>query len=151
MEPKFIELHTRGLNSGAGCQVSVNVAAIKCFHMNLDERIPSETGVIETADDCMYLVTESYTEIKQLIHDSGILIHRADPRLNTERELTFAELREMIGEPVWNSNLLRWELVKKADDLYITTCSIGQYDSHYDENDLIKTPLYRMRRDDGKA
>lgn len=147
MESKFIELHTRDRDSLDGGPVSVNVAAIKCFHMNLDERIPSETGVIETVDECMYLVSESYDEVKQLIKDSGILIHRADPRLNTERELTFSELREMIGEPVWNSNLLRWELVKKADDLYITTCSTGQYDSHYDENDLIKTPLYRMRRE----
>lgn len=138
MEPKFIELHQRG-----GRKL-----------LNVDKLV----AVVDTSDDLYESAAlllgsttprgfdESYDEIKQLIHDSGILIHRADPRLNTERELTFAELREMIGEPVWNSNLLRWELVKKVDDLYITTCSTGQYDSLYDENDLIKTPLYRMRR-----
>ena len=130
MEPKFIELH-----DGAE-PLSINVELVEWF---ADETI--------SMTNCEHRVLESYDDIKQLIKDSGILIHRADPRLNTERELTFVELREMIGEPVWNSNLLRWELVKKADDLYITTCGTGQYDSHYDEDDLIKTPLYRMRRE----
>ena len=136
MEPKFIELHNRK----TGDLLSINIQHIVSC---------GKKGVILTGipTDITLATVESYDEIKQLIHDSGILIHRADPRLNTERELTFSELREMIGEPVWNSNLLRWELVKKADDLYITTCSTGQYDSHYDENDLIKTPLYRMRRE----
>ena len=136
MEPKFIELHDRE----TGDLFSINIQHIVSC---------GKKGVILTGipTDIALATVESYDDIKQLIHDSGILIHRADPRLNTERELTFAELREMIGEPVWNSNLLRWELVKKADDLYITTCSTGQYDSHYDENDLIKTPLYRMRRE----
>lgn len=147
MESKFIELHPRHRNSLDGGPVSVNVAAIKCFHMNLDERIPSETGVIETVDECMYLVSESYDEIKQLIHDSGILIHRADPRLDETHPLTMADLQGMVGEPVWNSNLRQWELVKKANDLYITTCSTGEYSNSYDENDLIRTPLYRMRRE----
>ena len=130
MEPKFIELHD------GSEPLSINVELVEWF----------ADGTISMTN-CEHRVLESYDEIKQLIKESGILIHRADPRLNTERELTFAELREMIGEPVWNSNLLRWELVKRADDLYITTCSTGQYDSHYDEGDLIKTPLYRMRRD----
>lgn len=136
MEPKFIELHNRK----TGDLLSINIQHIVSC---------GKKGVILTGipTDITLATVESYDEIKQLIKDSGILIHRADPRLNTERELTFSELREMIGEPVWNSNLLRWELVKKADDLYITTCSTGQYDSHYDENDLIKTPLYRMRRE----
>ena len=136
MEPKFIELHDRE----TGDLFSINIQHIVSC---------GKEGVILTGipTDIALATVESYDEIKQLIKDSGILIHRADPRLNTERELTFVELREMIGEPVWNSNLLRWELVKKADDLYITTCGTGQYDSHYDEDDLIKYPLYRMRRE----
>ena len=130
MEPKFIELHD------GSEPLSINVELIEWF---ADKTI--------SMTNCEHRVLESYAEIKQLIHDSGILIHRADPRLDTTTPLTMADLQDMIGEPVWNSNLLQWELVKKADDLYITTCSTCQYDSLYDENDLIKTPLYRMRRD----
>lgn len=129
MEPKFIELHD------GSEPLSINVELVEWF----------ADGTISMTN-CEHRVLESYEEIKQLIHDSGILIHRADPRLDTTTPLTTADLKEMIGEPVWNSNLLRWELVKRADDLYITTCSTGQYDSLYDENDLIKTPLYRMKR-----
>lgn len=136
MEPKFIELHDRE----TGDLFSINIQHIVSC---------GKEGVILTGipTDIALATVESYDEIKQLIKDSGILIHRADPRLDTTTPLTMEDLKEMIGEPVWNSNLLRWELVKRADDLYITTCSTGQYDSHYDEGDLIKTPLYRMRRE----
>lgn len=138
MESKFIELHQ------SGGRKLLNVDKLVAVVDTSDNLY--ESAVLLLGSTIPRGFDESYDEIKQLIHDSGILIHRADPRLNTERELTFAELREMIGEPVWNSNLLRWELVKEAGDLYITTCSTGQYDSYYDEGDLIKTPLYRMKR-----
>jgi hypothetical protein len=153
MESKFIELHTRDRNSLDGGPVSVNVAAIKCFHMNLDERIPSETGVIETVDECMYLVSESYDEIKQLIKDSGILIHRADPRLDETHPLTMADLQGMVGEPVWNSNVLHWYLVNSiqtdpdGSHEQIILRTRGGAELPFDEDDLIKTPLYRMRRE----
>ena len=135
MEPKFIELHDRE----TGDLYSINIQHIVAC---------GKKGVILTGipANIALATVESYDEIKQLIHDSGILIHRADPRLDETHPLTMEDLKEMIGEPVWNSNLLRWELVKKADDMFITTRGTGQYDSLYDENDLIKTPLYRMRR-----
>ena len=129
MEPKFIELHD------GSEPLSINVELVEWF----------ADGTISMTN-CEHRVMESYDDIKQLIKDSGILIHRADPRLDETHPLTMEDLKDMIGEPVWNSNLLRWELVKEAGDLYITTCGTGQYDSLYDENDLIKTPLYRMRR-----
>ena len=87
MEPKFIELHTRDRNSGGGDPMSVNVEAIQCFHPDPDHQMPDKPGVVEATDGSFYTVTESYDEIKQLIHDSGILIHRADPRLNAPTAL----------------------------------------------------------------
>ena len=66
--------------------------------------------------DIALATVESYDDIKQLIHDSGILIHRADPRLDETHSLTMEDLKEMIGEPVWNSNTGKWTLVRN----YIT-------------------------------
>lgn len=138
MEPKFIELHQRGERKLLNVDKLVAVVDIS------DDLY--ESAVLLLGSTTPRGFDESYDEIKQLIHDSGILIHRADPRLDTTTPLTMADLKEMIGEPVWNSNILRWELVKKADDMFITTRGTGQYDILYDEKDLIKTPLYRMRR-----
>lgn len=142
MESKFIELHDRE----TGDLFSINIQHIVSC---------GKDGVILTGipTDIALATAESYDEIKELIKDSGILIHRADPRLNTEWELTLSELREMIGEPVWNSNVLHWYLVDSiqtdpdGSNEKVILRTRGGAELPFDEDDLIKYPLYRMRRE----
>ena len=135
MEPKFIELHD------GSEPLSINVALVEWF----------ADGTISMMN-CEHRVLESYAEIKQLIHDSGILIHRADPRLDTTTPLTMEDLQDMIGEPIWNSNVLHWYLVDSIQtDLdgsneKVILRTRGGAELPFDEDDLIKYPLYRMRR-----
>ena len=130
---KFIEVHDKDTD----IKLSFNVDKITVFS---DQTIDTEREGFEVA--------ESYEEIKQLIHDVGVLIHKADPRLNLTKPLTMDDLREMIGEPVWNSNTLKWELVWYYGDAreIIFTRDCGA-DYEYDADDLIKTPLYRMKKE----
>lgn len=135
---KFIELHDNETKS----PISINVNNISDFHVDYD----GQTAVDVGRD--AYLVAEAYEEIKQLIHDVGVLIHKPDPRLNLTKPLTMDDLREMIGEPVWNSNTLKWELVWYYGDAkeVIFTRDCGA-DYEYDADDLIKFPLYRMKKE----
>lgn len=135
---KFIELHDNETKS----PISINVNNIADFHVDYD----GQTAVDVGRD--AYLVAEAYEEIKQLIHDVGVLIHKADPRLDMTKPLTMDDLREMIGEPVWNSNTLKWELVWYFGDArkIIFTRDCGA-DYEYDADDLIKFPLYRMKKE----
>ena len=131
MMSKFIELHD-------GMQpISINVDSIEWF---ADETISMHNSEIK--------VVESYEEIKQMILDAGVLIHKADPRLDTTTPLTLEDLKNMIGEPVWNSNALKWELVWYFGDAkeIIFTRDCGA-DYEYDADDLIKFPLYRMKKE----
>ena len=145
MEPKFIELHDILKNN----PTSVNIAHIINF------RVYEKDGVtvFETSDGNNYAVSESYAEIKQLIHDSGILIHRADPRLDETHRLTMEDLQDMIGEPIWNSNVLHWYLVDSiqtdpdGSNEKVILRTRGGAELPFDEDDLIKYPLYRMRRE----
>ena len=137
MEPKFIELH-----DGAD-PLSINVELVEWF---ADETI--------SMTNCEHRVLESYDEIKQLIKDSGILIHRADPRLDTTTPLTMVDLKDMIGEPVWNSNNGFWYLVNSiqtdpdgSHEKIILRTTKGRIELLFDEDELIKFPLYRMRRE----
>ena len=134
---KFIELHfpIEG-------KVSFNVEDILCFFVRDDDTI------IRAKDGNCYAVTESYDEVKTLIKDAGVLIHKPDPRLNMAAPLTMDDLRNMIGEPVWNSNTLKWELVWYYGDAreIIFTRDCGA-DYEYDADDLIKTPLYRIKKE----
>ena len=92
-------------------------------------------------------VTESYDEVKTLIHDAGVLIHKADPRLDTTTPLTMEDLKYMEGESVWNSNTLKWMLIHRFVDadkpIVWLVLSDGQF-KVMTVDDLIKTPLYRM-------
>ena len=132
MMSKFIEVHGKD----NGMPVSVNVENIVAF----------EPGDIALQTVGILKITESYDEIKQLILDAGVLIHKPDPRLNLTKPLSIEDLSGMIGEPVWNSNTLKWELVWYFGDareiIFTRDCSA---DYEYDADDLIKTPLYRMK------
>lgn len=136
MYPKFIEVHDNETQN----PISINVNNIADFHVDYDGQTAVDVGRE------VYLVTESYGELKALITDCGCLIHKADPRLDMTHPLTLDDLRDMVGEPVWNSNLDRWELVTMVTDFFCKTCHTGQYAGEYSEDDLIKTPLYRMRQ-----
>lgn len=143
MYPKFIELHDKG----AGDLFGININRIVSF---------GKEGVILTGipTDIALATAESYDEIKQLIRDTGSLIHRADPRLDETHPLTMADLKEMIGEPVWNSNNGFWYLVNSiqtdpdgSNEKIILRTTKGRIELLFDEDDLIRFPLYRMRRE----
>lgn len=136
MYPKFIELHDKD----SGTRFSVNVEHVV---------VVGEKGIIlALPSDVMKLETvESYEEIKTIITDSGCLIKKADPRIDTEHRLTLEDLRGMIGEPVWQGNLNAWLLVVSCDDQYATLRWSSGNVSTSDENDLLSYPLYRMKKD----
>ena len=118
------------------------------FLVNIDHIVSvGKEGMILTGipTDIALATVESFDELKQLVADAGCHIEKADPRLNTKQPLTMEELRQMVGEPVWNSNTRSWGLVC---DYYDETVAIkpprgASYD--YDADDLIKFPLYRMK------
>jgi len=131
MMSKFIELHD-GLQP-----ISINVDSIEWFAEETISMHNSETKVIE-----------SYDEIKQLIKDAGVLIHKADPRLDVTHPLTMADLKEMIGEPVWNSNSLKWMIMQAFVDSDHPAIWLVKPDSQLyamTAEDLTKYPLYRMK------
>ena len=130
MMSKFIELHWHGQPA------SINVDSISIFK---DMEFKDISGR-------EYSIDESYDEIKQLILDAGVLIHKADPRLDMTTPLTMEDLRDMEGEPVWNSNALKWGLLTKQDGSYFLLYPTGQM-WVFTVNDLIKFPLYRMKKE----
>ena len=137
---KFIELHEKE----TGDSFSVNVDHIISF---------GKEGIILTGVPRAYALAtaESYEEIKQLIHDVGVLIHKPDPRLNLTKPLTMDDLRNMIGEPVWNSNNGKWYLMLKVrEDLDPELAVVQDSDAKievFSPEELIKFPLYRMNQE----
>ena len=133
---KFIELHDKDTDM----KMSFNVDNVTVF---CEQVIETEREGFEVA--------ESYEEIKQLIHDVGVLIHKPDPRLNLTKPLTMNDLREMIGEPVWNSNNGKWYLMLKVrDDLDPELAVVQDSDAKievFSPEELIKFPLYRMNQE----
>ena len=133
---KFIELHDKDTDM----KMSFNVDNITVF---CEQVIETEREGFEVA--------ESYEEIKQLIYDVGVLIHKPDPRLNLTTPLTMDDLREMIGEPVWNSNNGKWYLMLKVrEDLDPELAVVQDSDAKievFSLEELIKFPLYRMNQE----
>ena len=130
MDPKFIELHDVD-------PIAVNVALIEYFANETVSMVNSE-----------HRVYESYDEIKQLIKESGILIHKADPRLDTSHPLTYDEMREMPGQPVWHSNTDQWAII--ADEpMYADRVTVWHSDGTFtnvSKEDAIAKPWYRMKQ-----
>lgn len=136
MYPKFIELHDKGSEN----RFSVNVEHVVVVGgKGIILALPSDVMKLETV--------ESYEEIKTLITDSGCLIKKADPRLDTEHPLTIEDLQAMIGEPVWQSNLNVWFLVVSCDGFYVTLLWPSGNKSISDPGELKAYPLYRMKAD----
>lgn len=97
MYPRFIEVH----DADTDMLISINVDKITSI---CDEGISTEREG--------YDVRESYEEIMTMIRDTGCLIHKADPRLDSQ-PLTWDDLQEtmMIGQPVWSKTKRCWYLV----------------------------------------
>ena len=138
MMSKFIELHAKDDKA----VLSINIENIVGFGVD------DSTVVIRTIDKGDWFIAESYDEVKVLIKDAGVLIHKADPRLDTTIPLTMEDLKYMEGEPVWNSNTLKWMIVHRygeGDKKSIVW--LVRHDSQFElmtADDLIKFPLYRM-------
>lgn len=131
MYPKFIELHWNTI------PVSYNIENISWF---------GDKFLYIVGEDSPLDVDESYDEIKALIRDAGCLIHKADPRLDTEHPLTMNDLMTMVGEAVWNSNTGKWGLVKEVREDDVTLVYQAADWVIVGREDLKKFPLYRMRR-----
>lgn len=141
MYPKFIEVHMEK----DGETVSINVSAIELI---ADKGI----RVAGMPTDRIYTVAETYEELQALVKDCGCLIHKQDPRLDTEHPLTMHDLQGMLGEPVWNSNTGKWTLVRNyieapdpdgVDVAFLLDAADNS--TGMTAGDLIKTPLYRMK------
>lgn len=144
MYPKWIEVHElNDIRYPDNHLVSVNVDNITFFS--------DKTIFIPMPDDNGYYtinVTESYDELKQLITDAGYAIHKADPRLDTTHPLTMAELKSMIGEPVWSAYAMKWLLVESYIDADKPVIWLVKPDSQLlvmSAEDLEKYPVYRMQ------
>ena len=136
MYPKFIELHAKDDKA----VLLINIENIVGFGVD------DGTVVIRTIDKGGWFIAESYDELKALITDCGCLIHKADPRLDMTHPLTLDDLRDMVGEPVWNSNIDVWMLVKDVSDTWVKMLWTSGNISEYTEDELISYPVYRMRR-----
>ena len=132
MYPKFIEVHEKG-NA-----ISVNIEHLVAFSNHIFH--------LSSNAESNYRCDESYDELKALITDCGCLIHKADPRLDMTHPLTLEDLRDMVGEPVWNSNVNVWMLVKDVTDTWVKMLWTSGNVSEYTEDELISYPVYRMRR-----
>ena len=132
MYPKFIELHEKG-NA-----ISVNVEHLVAFSDSIYH--------LSNNAEANYRCNESYDEIKQLITDCGCLIHKSDPRLDLAYPLTLDDLQSMVGEPVWNSNINVWMLVKDVSDTWVKMLWTSGNVSEYTEDEVVARPFYRMRQ-----
>lgn len=120
--------------------------------VNVDQIVFLEDHIVwVTHSDCdenpgMITVEETYDELTELIRSAGCHIEKEDPRLDSVKPLTMEELRQMYGEPVWNSNTRRWYLVMDDPD-EVTVCIMDNKDNVevYNEDKLTANPLYRMK------
>ena len=143
MYPKFIEVRDAELER----MLSLNVANIRAFKEYCDDA--NKTVIAMT--DCLYhVVDQTYDEIKQMITDSGCLIRKQDPRLDTEHPLTMKDLKGMVGEPVWNSNTRKWYIIHSVGNTVAMANPSEQSMLVYIKSDLSKYPIYRMKVDGGR-
>ena len=135
--PHFVELHTEG-----GKPVMVQADHICKFHWLADR----EVTAMYLLDGTYWNFRETYEEVKTLLSESGCSITLRDPRID-ETPLTMEELKEMIGQPVFDSHLRKWMLVENALENVRTIWFIDYMGEQvsFSEADLIKYPLYRIK------
>lgn len=137
MYPHFIEIHARE----DGAELMINIDNIIGLGGGTHDRI-----AIRMIDNSRWIPRETYDEVKKLIEDAGALINKGDPRIDTKHRLTMDQIRKMLGEPVWNSNLGSWALVHYYDPDRDQIQLLNSAGKIYvmDEEELIRYPLYRM-------
>ena len=143
MDSKFIELH----DTDESELISVNVKNICVFNRFISHD-GKEMTAIGTNDGSLHVVNKTYDEVKQMIKDSGIHIQKADPRLDTSHPLTYDEMREMPGQPVWHSNTDQWALIAE-DPMYADRITVTHSDgtvTNISREDSIAKPWYRMKQ-----
>ena len=138
MYPHFIELH-----NVKGSMLMLNIDQIVCV---------VKSTVVTTSPMIMYEVTETYDEIRELMRKAGMQIDKGDPRIDQREPLIFEDLKNMIGEPVWNSNTGKWTLVRnyikalEPDGVDVAfLLDAADNSAGMTAGDLIKFPLYRMK------
>lgn len=145
MYPHFIEVHDIRKPEDA---MLINIDNIKHIYMEPT----TNSGAISLVDKVFVPTSESYEELKQLIEDAGCQINRGDPRLDN-KPLTKADIKKMgFGDPIWNSNSGKWYLLSTWCDLesgFLVTIFNEKETYHFDENDLVKFPIYRMKVSNG--
>ena len=115
--------------------------------------------IVKIQGPCIYLTNserncivadESYDEILALMVEAGTCFVKKDPRIDYH-PITWAELTEMVGEPVWAENQQKWFLVAQYDEeskeitLRGATTELYKSTIAYTEQMLIAKPLYRMK------
>jgi len=136
MYPHFIEVHVDEI------PLALNIAHI----------VSVKDGAVKLSSnkDYFYGVDESYDELSYLIQNCGCHIEKKDPRLD-DRPLKMEQLKNMIGEPVWNANRKQWGLVcdyyedEENDFAMITIKPYKDISYDYDAVDLEKYPVYGMK------
>ena len=114
--------------------------------INVDSIVVVSDNVIDCGKDGTWYTEETYDELKELIRSAGCHIEKGDPRLDQTKPLTMADLKDMVGQPVWDSNRNVWYLFKAFDedgqayfaDVFGNTAIAENNDA------LIKYPIYRM-------
>jgi hypothetical protein len=132
--PHFIQVH-----NGEGNTCSVNIDHIVAFS--------SHSLMVSSSGIKHYLVRETYEELKKLIEDTGCLIQMGDPRLDNH-PLTMNRLKDMIGQPVWDSNKQAWGLVCDQFDGLVRIRGYKGASYDYNADDLVRFPVYGIRIQD---
>lgn len=118
--------------------------------VNVDNIVVVSDNIIDCGKDGTWYTEESYDELKELIRSAGCHIEKGDPRLDQTKPLTKEDIKEMgVGEPVWHSNKMLWGIITNWCDLESGfCCTLVTHKSFIDmdEDDLIKYPIYRMKR-----
>ena len=149
MYPHFIEVHQNGI------PMMLNVDQIICASDKCDKKEWQSVAMVTGCSvDEAWGLDESYDELKELIRSAGCHIEKGDPRLDQSRPLTKEDIKEMgVGEPVWHSNKMLWGIITGWADLESGFyCSLVTHKSciDMDEDDLVKYPLYRMKRNEDR-
>ena len=137
MYPHFIEVTRSFEDESWKCLVNIGHIVF------VEDHTIMPTNEDENGHSILW-VEERYDQLKKLIESSGALINIGDPRIDTKTPLKMSDIKDLIGEPVWNSNSNLWGIVINAfDDDFTIVTSKGQI--YFDEEDLKKFPLYRMK------
>ena len=68
--------------------------------------------------------------------------------IDSNHVLKFADVKNMVGEPVWNADLKKWMLVEKVTDGFARMKSVNDVYLYHDftPEDFEKTPMYRIKQ-----